>query len=238
MERSGTLSEPSDTLYKKRDQPFWVSLFRDTPEEAITPQLVARLLSYLPWGHIRTLLDKKLNASEAIFYACKAIEHGWSRAVLLNMIGGKLYESSGKSVNNFKITIPGSDSDYANEIIKDPYNFGFLKLRENYKEADLQAALEQNLIKFLTELGQGFAYVGRQVRFEVDGKEFFCDLLFYHLKLRRYIVVELKAVEFEPEFVSKVNFYCNAVNHLIKRPDEGDTIGLLICREKNDLVAQ
>ena len=173
-----------------------------------------------------------------MFYVHKTIENGWSRAVLLNMLDTKLYESYGKSINNFETTLPSVQSDLAKEIIKDPYNFDFLTLSEEYKELELQEALEQNIYKYLMELGKGFAFVGRQVRLEVNGDEYFCDQLFYHTRLHCYIVVELKITKFEPEFVSKLNFYCNAVNHLIKSDDDKETIGLLICTEKNELVAQ
>ena len=134
--------------------------------------------------------------------------------------------------------MPKNDSECARQILKDTYKLDFLTLYEDYEENDLHKALEENLIKFLLELGTGFAFVGSHVPFVVNGDEFECDMLFYNLKLRRYVVVELKVVKFEPEFVSKLNFYCNAVNHLIKDDVDKDTIGLLICSEKNDVVAQ
>ncbi len=134
--------------------------------------------------------------------------------------------------------MPAKESECAKEILKDEYKLDFLTLKENYEEKDLHNALEQNLINFLLELGKGFAFVGSHVPLVVNGDEYECDMLFYHLKLRRYIVVELKVVKFEPEFVSKLNFYCNAVNHLIKTDEDKNSIGLLICKEKNDVVAQ
>lgn len=202
------------------------------------PQLGAELF-LVPWGHHKQIIDKLHDYPEkAMFYVHKTIENGWSRAVLLNMLDTKLYESYGKSINNFETTLPSVQSDLAKEIIKDPYNFDFLTLSEGYKELELQEALEQNIYKYLMELGKGFAFVGRQVRLEVNGDEYFCDQLFYHTRLHCYIVVELKITKFEPEFVSKLNFYCNAVNHLIKSSDDKETIGLLICKEKNELVAQ
>lgn len=215
-----------------------------------TPQIVALLnddvsvhimsdLCHIPWGHHRAIIDKvKGDADEALFYIRKTLENGWSRAMLLNMMDTKLYETQGKAINNFSAVLPSPESDYARQITKDPYNFDFLTLGEGYKERDLQKALEDNIVRFLMELGNGFAFVGRQVRLEVNGDEFFCDLLFYHIHLKRYVVVELKTVKFEPEFISKVNFYCNAVNHLLKKDDDNETIGLLICKEKNDVVAQ
>lgn len=222
--------------------PQLVAKLQLASQMSITPQTVAQIIKdsvcRIPWGHIRYILDKKWNLEKSFFYVQKILENGWSRAVLLNMIDTKLYESQGKSINNFQQTLPDVHSDYAKEILKDPYNFDFLALHEDYKERELQTALEENISRFLLELGNGFAFVGRQVRLEVNGDEYFCDLLFYHIKLRRYIVIELKVVKFEPEFVSKLNFYCSAVNHLIKEEEDNETIGLLICKEKNDLVAQ
>lgn len=198
----------------------------------------------IPWGHhIQILTKSKGNRPKALFYVHKTLENQWSRAMLLNMMGDKdgnngLYETQGKAITNFAETLPKPDTDLARDILKDPYNLRFLRLYENYQEQDLQLALEQNIVQFLLELGNGFAFVGRQKVFTVDGDEFKADLLFYHLKLRRYVVVELKVVKFQPEFISKLNFYCSCVNHQFKDPQDGDTIGLLICKEKNDVVAR
>ena len=216
----------------------------------ILPQVGAKLpqsnqesskeqLFSIPWGHHKVIIDKLMNTPDkALFYVHKTIENGWSRAMLLNYLDTNLYERNKGAVNNFDSTLPSTESDLAKELLKDPYNFDFLTLTENYVEKDLQKALEQHIAHFLIELGSGFAFVGRQVRLEVGGDEFFCDLLFYHLKLRRFVVVELKTRKFQPEFVSKLNFYCTAVDHLLKGPYDQDTIGLLICKEKNDLVAK
>lgn len=212
-----------------------VSKLEHTPDEAIY---------HIPWGHHIVILGKcGENMDKALFYVHKTIENQWSRAMLLNMMGDKdgnggLFEAQGKAVTNFAETLPKPDTDLARDILKDPYNLQFLRLYENYQEQDLQLALEQNIVQFLLELGNGFAFVGRQKVFTVEGDEFKADLLFYHLKLRRYIVCELKVVKFQPEFISKLNFYCSCVNHQLKSPEDGDTIGLLICKEKNDVVAR
>ena len=192
----------------------------------------------LPWRQHIEIFTRSKSVDEALFFIQKAKENGWSRAMLINMMDTKLYETCGNTVNNFSLTLPSTESECAKEMLKDKYKFDFLKFREDYEEADLHNALEQNLIKFLLELGNGFAFVGSHVPLVVNGDEFECDMLFYHLKLRRYIVVGLKVVKFEPEFVSKLNFYCNAVNHIIKTEQDENSIGLLICKEKNDVVAQ
>ena len=195
-------------------------------------------VSLIPWGHIRYILDKRYSPEKSFYYVVKTIEGGWSRNVLLNVMAADLYEAEGKAIHNFPQTLPTIESDYADEILKNPYHLDFLNLMDDYKEKELQRGLEENISRFLIELGEGFAYVGRQVKLDIAGDEFYCDLLFYHLRLRRYIVVELKAGKFEPEFVSKLNLYCTAVDHLYKTDLDGETIGLLICKEQNDLVAQ
>lgn len=192
----------------------------------------------IPWRHHIEIFTRSKSVQEALFFVQKSKENGWSRAMLINMMDTKLYETRGNTLNNFALTLPKEDSECAKEILKDEYKLDFLNLKENYEEKDLHNALEQNLIKFLLQLGSGFAFVGSHVPFVVNGDEYECDLLFYHLKLRRYIVVELKVVKFEPEFISKLNFYCNAVNHLMKSDEDKNSIGLLICKEKNDVVAQ
>lgn len=228
---------------------------KENQNDTIRQQLVAEFkqnvrcpvddsIFHIGWGHHQHILAKsKGDRQKALFYVHKTLENQWSRAMLLNMMGDKdgnggLYEAQGKALTNFAETLPKPDTDLARDILKDPYNLQFLHLYENYQEQDLQLALEQNIVQFLLELGNGFAFVGRQKVFMVDGDEFKADLLFYHLKLRRYVVVELKVVKFQPEFISKLNFYCSCVNHQIKDPEDGDTIGLLICKEKNDVVAR
>lgn len=192
----------------------------------------------IPWGHHILIIQRCKNLDKAFFYIQKTVENNWSRNILDWQIDSNLYERNGSKTSNFTKVLPDINSDLANQIIKDPYNFDFLTLSKDYKEKDLQKSLEDNISRFLLELGRGFAFVGRQVKLVVGGDDFYCDLLFYHIPLKRYVVVELKTGKFEPEYVSKVNFYCNAVNHLLKGDDDNDTIGLLICKEKNDIVAE
>ena len=196
------------------------------------------LLFTIPWRHHVEIFTRAKSVEEALFFVSKTRENGWSRAALINMMDTRLFETQGSAINNFVLTMPRGDSDCARQMLQDTYKLDFLTLREDYNERELQDAIEHNLVQFLLRLGKGFAFVGSHVPFEVNGDMYECDLLFYNLKLRRYIVVELKVVKFKPEFVSKLNFYCNAVNHLIKDASDKDTIGLLICKEKNDVVAQ
>lgn len=219
----------------------YMKKFYDFYKDEILHQAGAELediLFTIPWRHHIEIFTRSKSVNEALFFVQKSKENGWSRAMLINMMDTRLYETRGNTLNNFSLTLPKEDSECAKEILKDEYKLDFLALRENYEEKDLHNALEQNLIKFLLQLGSGFAFVGSHVSFVVNGDEYECDLLFYHLKLRRYIVVELKVVKFEPEFISKLNFYCNAVNHLMKSDEDKNSIGLLICKEKNDVVAQ
>ena len=219
----------------------YMKKFYDFYKDEILHQAGAELediLFTIPWRHHIEIFTRSKSVNEALFFVQKSKENGWSRAMLINMMDTKLYETRGNTLNNFSLSLPKEDSECAKEILKDEYKLDFLALRENYEEKDLHNALEQNLIKFLLQLGSGFAFVGSHVSFVVNGDEYECDLLFYHLKLRRYIVVELKVVKFEPEFISKLNFYCNAVNHLMKSDEDKNSIGLLICKEKNDVVAQ
>ena len=153
-------------------------------------------------------------------------------------MSANLFETEGKAISNFKNTLPALQSDLAQQTLKDPYNFDFLTLRDGYLERELEDALTDNITKFLIELGNGFAYVGRQVRLEIGGDEFFIDLLFYHLKLRSYVVIELKTGDFQPEYIGKLGFYVSAINNEMKLPQDNPTIGLLICKSKNNIVAR
>lgn len=197
-----------------------------------------QLVAKIPWGHNILIFSKSKDILEALFYIEKTISNGWSRSVLGLQIEANLYQRQGKAINNFKNTLPKSTSDLAHQLLKDPYQFDFLALTENYKERELENALVENITKFLLELGSGFAYVGKQVPLQVGDQEFFIDLLFYHLKLRAYVVIELKATDFQPEYAGKLSFYLSAANDILKHPQDNPTIGMMICKNKNNIVAE
>lgn len=212
--------------------------YKDKIGQQTVSQFVQQSVGQIPWGHNILIFSRSLNTMEAYFYIQKTLENGWSRDVLSLQIKSNLYQRQGKAINNFKETLPNSTSDLATQILKDPYNFDFLTLTENYKERELENALVDNVTKFLLELGSGFAYVGKQVPMQVGGQEYFIDLLFYHLKLRAYVVIELKASHFIPEYAGKLSFYLSAANDILRHPSDSPTIGLLICKDKNDIVAE
>ncbi len=197
------------------------------------------ILFSIPWGHHRFIIDKcKGNVKKSIFFVRKTLENNWSRNVLLNWLDTDLYEREGKAVNNFKNTLPAPQSDLAQQITKDPYSFDFLALRENYDERDLEDALVNNVTHFLLELGKGFSYMGRQFRLAVGKQEFFPDLLFYNAHIHAYIVIELKVKPFKPEFLGQLSFYVSAIDHQFKTDIDNPTIGLLICKDKDNIVAK
>jgi len=196
-------------------------------------QVVPKLI-LIPWGHHIKIMQKVKDITQALFYINKTIENNWSRAVLEYQIETNLYGRQGKAITNFNLTLPAPQSDLANEIMKDPYNFDFLRLSEKVKETDLEKALVQHISHFLPELGIGFAYMGRQFSLKVGKKEYRTDLLFYHTRLKCYVIIELKTIEFEPEFVGKLNFYITAVNELIKDEHDKPTIGMLLCKNKDN----
>jgi predicted nuclease of restriction endonuclease-like (RecB) superfamily len=202
------------------------------------PQVVEDLCS-IPWGHHRLIIDRcSDNPQKALFFVCQTLENGWSRAMLLNWIDTGLYERQGKAISNFASSLPAPDSDLAQEVTKDPYSFAFAGVRGRYNEKKLKEALLSNITNFLVELGSGFSYVGREYRLQIGEKEKFIDLLFYHLKLRCYVVVEVKIDDFDFPDVGQLGGYIVACNHILKRPDDNPTIGLLICKKKNGLLAQ
>lgn len=201
-------------------------------------EFVQGVLAQLPWYHQLALLDKLPGPETRKWYAAKAIEHNWSRNILVMQIETRLLERSGTAATNFSLTLPKPQSDLARESLKDPYRFDFLGLTDEAQERAVENALVRHVTDFLLELGAGFAFVGRQVLLDVGGEEFFIDLLFYHLKLRCYVVIELKGGKFKPEHLGQLSFYLTAVDEQIKHPQDNPTIGLLLCKSKNKVVAE
>ncbi|MCI2430286.1 PDDEXK nuclease domain-containing protein [Candidatus Acetothermia bacterium] len=201
-------------------------------------QIVQQVAAQIPWFHNCILLDK-INAPDArLWYARKAREEGWSRNVLVLQIERRLYERQGKAITNFPATLPPADSDMAAQVFKDPYLFDFLGTADPRREREIEQALVDHIQRFLLELGAGFAFVGRQVPLEVGDRDFSVDLLFYHLKLRCFVVVELKAGPFDPAYVGQMNVYLSAVDDLLRHSDDKPTIGLLLCKGKDQLVVE
>jgi len=195
-------------------------------------------IAQIPWGHHIQIFTKCKSVEEALFYVQKTIKNGWSRSMLMNFMETDLYSSQAKALNNFDRLLPDLQSDLAKEVLKDPYNFDFLMLTENYKEKELEDALIANITKFLLELGHGFAYLGKQYPIKIGNRERNIDLLFYHLDLRCYVVIELKTKEFEPEHTGKLGYYIAAVNNQMKKEIDNPTVGLLICKTKNNIDVQ
>lgn len=201
-------------------------------------EFVQQAVAQLPWGHNLVLLDRLNTPAERCWYAAGAIEHNWSRNVLNIHIETRLLERSGKAVTNFDARLPKPQSDLARESLKDPYRLDFLGLGRESGERAIENALVKHVTEFLLELGAGFAFVGRQVLLDVGGDEFFIDLLFYHLKLRCYVVIELKGGKFKPEHLGQLGFYLTAVDRQVKSEHDNPTIGLLLCKSKNKVVAE
>jgi predicted nuclease of restriction endonuclease-like (RecB) superfamily len=192
----------------------------------------------LPWGHNVLIFTKSKTIPEAIFYQQQTLQNNWSRDVLALQIKSDLFERSGKIISNFKHTLPEPTADLAQQSLKDPYVFDFVALAERYNERDIEDQLVQHISKFLLELGKGFAYIGRQYPIQIAEKDYYIDLLFYHVVLKSYVVVELKNTAFMPEYAGKLNFYLSAVDSLLKREDDKPTIGILLCRDKNNIEAE
>ena len=199
---------------------------------------IQQLVGQIPWGQNIVIMSKSQNVEEALFYLNKTLLNNWSRTVLIHQIELELYKRQGKAITNFEKTLVKPSSELAVETLKDPYKFDFLTLDEKALEKDIEEQLVTNITSFLLELGNGFSFVGRQVPLEIDGQDFYIDLLFYHIKLKCYVVIELKAVEFKAEYAGKMNLYLSAVDDLIKSEDENPTIGLLLCKSKSKIVAE
>jgi len=208
------------------------------PSSGPSGTIVQRPVAQLPWRHHTILLDKLDTPADRLWYAAKAVENGWSGDVLALQIDSGLHARQGKAVTNFQATLPPPQSDLAQQVTKDPYVFDFLNLRDDANERAVEDALLAHVEKFLLELGAGFALVGRQVHLEVGGDDFYLDLLFYHLRLRCFVVVDLKARAFTPEAAGKMNFYLSAVDDRFRQPGDQPSIGLILCREKSRIVAE
>jgi predicted nuclease of restriction endonuclease-like (RecB) superfamily len=220
------------------------------PSSEISPQAAAKLVvpddltkvqqlvAQIPWGQNVILLDKVKDPSARLWYVQQTITHGWSRNVLALQIKSGAHARAGKAVHNFHATLPPPQSDLAAQVLKDPYIFDFLTLAEPFRERELELALLDQVQKFLLELGQGFAFVGRQYHLEVADDDFYLDLLFYHLRLRCFVVVDLKRGPFKAEYAGKMNFYCNVVDDHLRHADDKPTIGLILCQDKNRIIAE
>jgi len=203
-------------------------------EESFVQQVVAQI----PWGHNVRILDLIKDPTERLWYAQQTIQYGWSRNILVHQIESGLYRRQGKATTNFDRTLPQPQSELAQQLLKDPYNFDFLSLGKDALERDLERALIDHIRDFLLELGVGFAFVGSQYHLEVGGQDFYVDLLFYHLRLRCYVVVDLKMSDFQPEFLGKMNFYLSAADDLLRHPDDQPSIGIILCKSKNQAIAE
>jgi len=199
---------------------------------------VKQLVSQLPWGHVVRLIQKIKSPEEREWYIHKAFEHGWSRDILVMQIDSRLFHRQGKAVSNFADTLPPLQSDLAQQTLKDPYLFDFMGLGNEAQEREVERGLVKHITSFLLELGTGFSFVGRQVHLEVEGEDFFIDLLFYHLKLRCYVVIELKATSFKPEYAGKLNFYLSAVDATMRHENDNPSIGLILCKGRKGLIAE
>jgi len=241
---------PSNLKYCKQFYQFWQhdplsqQVVGDIQNSSIGQQLVDLsensqiLVNKIPWGHNVLIIQKIKDYKEALFYVQQTIANNWSRSVLQIQIESNLSARQGKAINNFSITLPEPQSDLANQLLKDPYNFNFLTLEKNVQELELERQLVKNITQFLLELGKGFAYMGRQYLLKVGNKEFKLDLLFYHVRLKCYIVIDLKTKEFEPEHIGKLNFYLSAIDAQVRTNEDAPTIGMILCKNKDNLIVE
>lgn len=218
--------------------PLNLKRMRRFAEEFQDPQIVSQAVTQIPWGHIIVLMHALKSQEEREWYARKTIENGWSRNVLEIQIEQELYERQGKATTNFKNTLPPEQSDLSRELFKSPYNFEFLGVQEEAQEREIEAAMINNIKEVLLEFGYGFAFLGSQYPIQVDGMDFYIDLLFYHVKSHRYVVIELKSGPFKPEYAGKLNFYLSAVDDLLRSAGDEPTIGLILCKTKSHIVAE
>lgn len=213
----------------------------DTHDEnklSIQNEIRQQAVAQIPWGHNILIFTKSVSLAEAQFYCQQTIANGWSREVLALQLKSNLYQRAGKAINNFSQTLTSPQSDLAQETLKDPYAFDFISIAQPYRERDIENQLVQHITKFLLELGKGFAFVGQQYHLEIAGNDYYIDLLFYHTRLKCYVVIELKNTRFIPEYAGKLNFYLSAVDSLLKDESDKPTIGIILCREKNNIEAE
>ena len=230
--------QTADALTIPEYRPQLVDGF-DQTENRPQPVDDLKMIFYIPWGHNRMILDKcKGNPEKALFYVKKTLENNWSRAVLMNFLDTDLYERQGKAITNFSLTLPAEQSELAQAITKDPYNFDFISIREKYDEKELKDALMDNIERFLMELGNGFAYAGREVELNIGKTENFIDLLFYNYKLHCFVVIEVKIGEFKSADMGQLGTYMVAVNHQMKGEKDEPTLGLIICKSRDSVKAQ
>jgi predicted nuclease of restriction endonuclease-like (RecB) superfamily len=208
------------------------------PVGELDGQNVPQVVGEIPWGHNLQLLAKLKDPKQRLWYARKTVQHGWSRAVLVHQIELDLYSREGRAITNFSETLPAPQSDLAQQALKDPYVFDFLTLADEARERELQRSLLEHLRGFMLELGVGFAFVGSQHHLEIEGKDYYIDLLFYHLKLRAFVVIDLKVEEFKPEFAGKMNFYLSAVDDRLRHPDDQSSIGIILCKARNRVTVE
>ncbi len=227
------LDFPSIKGFSIRNLKYMKKFYNEYKDNEKMQQLVAQL----PWGHNILLIEKIKDSSIRKIYAEKTLENGWSRNVLSLQIESNYHLRLGSSTNNFKLSLPENGSDLVNNTIKDPYIFDFITLKDSFKEKELESAMITRIRDVLLELGNGFSFVGNQYKLTIDKNDYFIDLLFYHLKLRCYVIVELKATKYIPEYAGKMNFYLNAVDEMIKNDNDNQSIGLILCKEKDKLTA-
>jgi predicted nuclease of restriction endonuclease-like (RecB) superfamily len=211
---------------------------RKFSEEYPDSEFVQQVVAQLPWGHVVFLMDLVPSPEDRLFYMKKVIEYGWSRSVLVLQIEAALHKREGKAVTNFQKKLPSPQSDLALSTLKDPYIFDFLSLGKEAHEREIEKGLVNHVEKFLLELGGDFIFVGRQFHLEVGGQDFYLDLLFYHLKLRCFVIIELKDQSFKPEYAGKMNFYLSVVDDKLKHVDDNPSIGLILCKSKNNILAE
>jgi predicted nuclease of restriction endonuclease-like (RecB) superfamily len=220
--------------FSSRNLKYMRSFAETYPDEQFVQQVVAQI----PWGHNLRILDTVKESVEREWYARQTIEQGWSRNVLVHQIESALYRRQGKADTNFSRTLPNPQSELAQQLLKDPYNFDFISLGKDAQERELEKALIDRIRDFLLELGVGFAFVGSQYHLEVEGEDFYIDLLFYHLHLRCFVVIDLKVEAFKPEFSGKMSFYVSAVDDLLKHRDDMPTIGIILCKNKKQKIVE